>query len=78
MVADEAQTMAWSQFQARRHSAQQNRACSRRGVNRAPQYEQLRVSVTSSHVTRGDKGLLWLSIFTALPADSGTRHLAFT
>jgi hypothetical protein len=43
-LSPEAPSPAWSSFQAIRHSAEQNRACSRRGVNAVPHCSQFLVS----------------------------------
>ena len=43
-LASAAGSLSFSRFQSTRHSAEQNRACSRRGVNKAPHWPQPRIS----------------------------------
>jgi hypothetical protein len=45
--ASAGESLALRRFHATRQRAEQNRACSRRGVNDVPQFAQFRVSATS-------------------------------
>ena len=57
-------TLACSRFQATRQRAEQNRACSRRGVNKAPHCSQFLLSVTMP-MLRVTTALTWVRNWSA-------------